>query len=457
MRKTIKHFNTHKTLKITFILPAIGKKPNEKYIRTWKMAPLTVSMLKALTPKEFDTEFFDDRIEDINFETATDLIAISIETYTAKRSYTIADEFRKRGKTIVFGGFHATLFPDEVKQHADSIVTGNAEKVWAQLLDDFKNNKLQPVYHGGLSFSNLIQDYSIFEGKKYLPLSLVETGRGCPHNCEFCAITAFYNCKYQADSIERVIAEIKNAKHKHFFFVDDNLTANPKFAIELFKAIKPFKIKWAGQGTLAMAKNKELLKVMKESGCFLMLIGFESLDEKNLKQMSKEWRTKIGEQDELVQAIHKAGINIYATFVFGFDNDTQQSVETALKFAMKHRFFLAAFNHLLPFPGTRLYKRLQNDKCLIEDNWWLSENYTYGNIVFRPKLISAHDLSIACYEARLRFFSVASVIKRGLALFKRKTPLIVFLQYWLQSYVFRKEVSQKMGLPMGKNLDEQKR
>lgn len=441
-------------MKITFILPAIGKKKNKKYIGTWKMEPLSIAVLNSLTPEEHKTELFDDRIEDINYETETDIVAISVETYTAKRSYLIAEKFKKRNITVVMGGYHTTLFPDEVLEHCDSIVIGNAENVWVKLLEDYQNGKLKDKYYGEVSFSDKIPDRSIFKGKKYLPLTLIETGRGCNHKCEFCAITAYYNAKYSYKKIEKIIEEIKTAKNQFIFFVDDNISANQEFAIKLFKEIAKLKIQWAGQATLGIANNPELLYWMKKSGCAVILIGFESLDDKNLKQMSKEWSAKLGKQEGLVKKIHKAGISIYATFVFGFDNDTEQSISSALNFSKKSSFFMTAFNHLLPFPGTALYERFENENKFIKKEWWLDKDYSYGQISFSPEKISPEKLSYECLVARKKFFSFLSIFKRGIVLLSRKPSLLIYINFWIQNFVLSREVSEKFGLPIGDRLDE---
>ena len=400
-------------MKITFILPAIGKKRGKKYIGTWKMEPLTIAVLKALTPSDVETEFIDDRIELPDYDTQTDLVCITVETYTAKRSYRIAARFRKRGIPVVMG----------------------------------------KRYAGGIGTYKVKPDKSIFTGKKYLPVSLVETGRGCNHNCEFCSISRFYDSHYHARSHALIEEDITASPYKYFFLVDDNLVANRKNAIELFKRIEPLHIKWAGQGTLSMAKDPELLKAMKKSGCEIILIGFESLDKENLRQMNKSFNYALGERDELVKRVHDAGIGIYATFVFGYDNDDEGTVAQALEFSKKHNFYTAAFNHLLPFPNTRLYDRLRDEGRLLYDKWWLADGYNYGELSFVPKKISPEQLSEACRDARKEFSSFGTVMSRGFASLGRTSPLLWGL-FWGMNLRIGGEVDQKMNVPIGENLDE---
>lgn len=440
-------------MKITFILPAIGKKPGQKYIGTWKMEPLTIAVLKALTPSDIETELFDDRLELIDYNTQTDLVCISVETYTAKRSYTIAVKFRERGIPVVMGGYHATLCPEEVALYCESVVVANAETVWQKLIFDLRNGALQKYYYGETAEYNIRPDKSIFSGKKYLPVNLVETGRGCCHSCEFCAISKFYCSKYFAREHSLIIDDIQASKYKYHFLVDDNLMADRKNAMSLFEEITPQKIKWAGQGTLSMAKDPELLKAMKKSGCEIILIGFESLNKANLQQMNKSFNYALGERDELVKRVHDAGIGIYATFVFGYDNDDESTINDAVEFAKKHNFYTAAFNHLLPFPNTALYERLKEDKRLIYDKWWLAEGYNYGEVAFNPKLLTAEKLSSLCRDARKEFSSPKTVLNRGFASLGRTSPLMWSL-FWAMNLRLGDEIDQKMNVPIGENLDE---
>lgn len=440
-------------MKVIFILPAIGKKSGEKYIGTWKMEPLTIAVLKSLTPDNIETVLYDDRIELIDYNQKADIVFITVETYTALRSYNIAEKFRQNGSVIIMGGYHTTLIPEEVSLYADSIITGNAENMWEQVLKDYAENKLKKIYEGGIAYTHKLPDKSIFQGKKYLPVSLVETGRGCFNTCNFCAIAGYYKHKYYIRNHDDIIKDIKMNKHKYFFMVDDNLVADKENALALFKKIEPLKIKWAGQGTLNMAYDEELLKAMKKSGCEIILIGFESLNNDNLKQMNKHINILEQERDELVRRIHKAGIGIYATFIFGYDNDDENTVKEALEFAKKHNFYTAAFNHLLPFPGTKLYEQLQKENRLLYDKWWLDENYHYGELSFKPKKISPEKLSKACRDARKEFSSFKTVLKRGWQAMRQTSPALWML-FWIMNLNIGSEVDKKMNVPIGKNLDE---
>lgn len=438
-------------MKVTFIMPSIGRKnENQKYVRTWQMEPLPIGALSALTPANVEKEFFDDRFNEVDYSTRTDLVAITVETYTARRAYEIARRFRDRGIKVIMGGFHPTLFPDEVMQYADSIVIGEAEDIWAGILKDAEEGTLQKMYKAEKrpSLEKRFPDRQIFKGRNYLNVGLVETGRGCPFNCDFCTVCKFFQNTYTPRPVEDVVAEIKRHPYKYYFFVDDNIASDPEHAKKLFRALIPLKIKWLSQGSINMSKDPEMLDLMKKSGCLGVLIGFESLDEATLKNMKKGVNIDI-DLDEAIRKIHAQGIRIYATFVFGYDNQEIGVFKQTYDFAMKHRFFITAFNHLVPFPGSQLYNRLKEEGRLVADNYWLDHNYTFGDVIFRPKNFGTEELTELCYQHRKKFYTVKSIFHRlfsGPNFNSFEDPFA----YLLVNVLSRIDVSKRQGLPMGK-------
>ena len=443
-------------MKITFILPAIGKKPGQTYLKSWLMEPLTIAVLSAMLPNTCEREFFDDRIERINYDTPTDAVFITVETYTAKRAYHIAAEFRKRGKRVVMGGYHVTLCPEEAALHADAIVVGNADRLMGELVGDLEGNTLKPRYDGGACIAYQRPDRRIYEAKmkKYLPVSLVETGRGCYHNCEFCSIAGYYHSHYLHRPVADIIAEIRSCRHKVFFFVDDSIFSDRAFAKELFEELTKLKIIWTTQVTLDVARDEEMLRLMKESGCKMVLIGFESIESDNLRQMNKGWTERLGERDTLIRRIHDAGISIYASFVFGFDSDTEDTFKATLEFCRRHQFFIVAFNHLLIFPSTKTYESFKADGRLNSECWWLEEGYTFGTVTFTPKHMTPEDLRRFCKEYKRQFFRFGSIFKRGRTMFSRSHSFMINFAYWFTNILFHFELDKRSGIPIGENLEE---
>jgi radical SAM superfamily enzyme YgiQ (UPF0313 family) len=443
-------------MKILFVLPGIGKKTGERYLKSWLMEPLTVAVLKRLTPASHETAFFDDRVEAIDYGADCDVVAIMLETYTAKRAYEIAGRFRARGKIIVCGGYHATLCPGDVAPHADIVLTGSAESIWADMLEDIRRGCHMSVYRGGAPLDYGLPDRSIYAGKmkKYLPISLVEIGRGCRRRCEFCSIAAYYGGRYWHRRIEDIVSEIKICRHKLFFLVDDSIFSDREFANGLFLEIAKLKITWTTQITLDIARDDELLALMRKSGCALVLIGFESISAGNLKQMNKAWSERLGERDEIVDRIHRAGISIYASFVFGFDEDCERTFADVLAFSMRHKFFAAAFNHLLTFPNTETYGRFEREGRLLSSRWWLEDDYRYGAISFQPARMAPGELSFLCGANKRKFYAFRSILRRVPALWARTKNLKLHFAYWFVNTLFHFEVDKRLGIPLGKNLDE---
>lgn len=439
-------------MKLTLVHPCIGRKVGQRYIRTWQMEPLPPATLAALTPRDqWEVAFFDDRMEKIDFDAPTDLVAISVETYTARRAYQIASEYRKRGVPVVMGGFHATLRTQEVLRYAEAVVVGEAETIWPRVLADFKAGNLQRLYRaeGRPSLKGVRPDRRIFEGKRYLPIGLVEAGRGCHLKCDFCAIQAFFNSTQTRRPTEDILAEIRELKgtKKLFFFVDDNITSNMAQAKEFFRALIPEKVKWVSQASINAAHDDEFLALIKESGCQGLLIGFESLDPENLKDMNKGFNTMKGGFEAALANLRRHGIRLYPTFIFGYDHDTEESFARTVAFAKKHAFYIAAFNHLTPFPGTPLYERLEKEGKLRYAEWWLDPGYRYNTVPFRPAKLRPEQVQQGCVDARASFYSWGSILRRSLDPVNRQKGM--FLPFFTINAMFRAEVRERDGYPLG--------
>lgn len=438
--------------RLTLVHPCIGRKAGQRYIRTWQMEPLPPATLAALTPRdEWDVSFYDDRMERVDFDAAADLVAISVETYTARRAYQIASEYRRRGVPVVMGGFHATLRTQEVMRYAEAVVVGEAETLWRGVLDDFRAGRMKRLYRaeGRPSLKGVRPDRSIFQGKRYLPIGLVEAGRGCHLKCDFCAIQSFFGSTQTRRPTDDIIQEIRELKgtRKLFFFVDDNITSNMAQAKEFFRALVPEKIKWVSQASINAAHDDEFLALVKESGCQGLLIGFESLDPDNLKDMNKGFNTMKGGFETALANLRRHGIRLYPTFIFGYDHDTPESFARTVAFAKRHAFYIAAFNHLTPFPGTPLYERLEKEGKLRYKEWWLDPEYRYNTVPFRPAKLGPEEVQQGCVDARASFYSWPSILRRSLDAVNRQKGM--FLPFFTINAMFRAEVRERDGYPLG--------
>jgi radical SAM superfamily enzyme YgiQ (UPF0313 family) len=405
-------------MRVTLIHPCIGRKAGDRsYIRTWQMEPLPAATLAGLTPPDVEVKFYDDRMELIPFEEATDLVAISVETYTARRAYQIASEYRRRGVPVVMGGFHASLCPDEVARYAEAVVVGEAELLWPQVLDDARHGTLRKFYRaeGRVELRGLRPQRGIFAGKRYLKVGLVEAGRGCHFKCDFCAVQTVFKATQTRRPADDILAELRaiQATRKLIFFVDDNITSNLAQAKEFFRALIPLKIRWVSQASITVAHDEEFLELLVRSGCMGVLIGFESLNPANLVAMNKTFNSARGGFEVALANLRRHRIRVYGTFVFGYDGDTPESFGPTVEFAQRHGFYIAAFNHLTPFPGTPLYARLKAEGRLLYEAWWLDERYGYNQIPFTPRGMSPEALREACLAARREFYSWSSIARRG--------------------------------------------
>ena len=440
-------------MRLTLVHPCVGRRRGQPYIRTWQMEPLAPATLAGLTPRDGDTSirFYDDRTEAIPFDEPADLVALSVETYTAKRSYQIASEYRRRGVPVVMGGFHPTLVPDEASEFAESIIIGEAEGLWPTVIEDFRAGRLQRVYRQSRrpSLSGLRPDRSIFEGKRYLPVGLVEAGRGCHFRCEFCAVQSYFANTQTRRPTDEIIDEIKRIKRPLLFFVDDNITSNMDQAKEFFRALIPLKVKWVSQASINAAHDEEFLKLIKASGCQGLLIGFESLNPENLKRMRKSFNTMRGGYERALENLKRHEIPLYVTFILGYDEDHGDTLQETLAFAERHRFYIVAFNHLTPFPGTPLYDRLEREGRLLYDRWWLDPAYRYGMVPFAPRGMTAEDVKQRCIEARQQFYSLRSILKRSANFSVNSRNLFMWSHFFSINLLFRSEVLQRKDFPLG--------
>ncbi|MCP3892006.1 MAG: B12-binding domain-containing radical SAM protein [Desulfobulbaceae bacterium] len=433
-------------MKITFIRPNLSDRRSAD-----AMEPLVFAILARLTPADIDITFYDERVEPLDLRDTPDLVALTVETYTARRAYQISTSYKERGVPVVMGGYHPSLLPEEAAKFADALIIGDAEELWPQLIADFRKGNLQKVYRNENppAIENVLGDYSLFKGKRYGKIKPVYAGRGCKYACDFCSINAFYGNSVRQRPLNDVIAEVESFKSKLFFLIDDNLFVDLQRTTALLNALIPLKIHWVCQTSIEIAQNKELMDLLARSGCIAATIGFESLNRENLKQMNKASNLHQHDYTSTIQQFYDRGIMIYGTFVFGYDHDTRDSFEPVVDFAIESKFCLANFNPLLPTPGTRLYKRLESAGRLLYKQWWLDHNYRYGSATFKPALMSPDDLTNGCFQARKDFNSYSSIFSRTFRLKANSGSVRNIACCLIANFINKKEVMVKQNSCLG--------
>ena len=442
-------------MKLTLIKPNIGRREHGLYVDEGRMEPLQLGILAALTPEDIEVVMYDDRMEEIPYDEPTDVVAITVETFTARRAYEISKEFRDRGVPVVMGGMHAMLLPEELEQHCDAVIVGDAEPVWETVMEDCRKGTLKKRYEvvqPTCPQMNVITRRDIFEGKGYLPITLLQFSRGCSHKCNFCASSVYFKAHHYCRPVEDVVKEIKAQKRKLLFFVDDNIVCNHEKAKELFRALIPLKVRWVSQGSMDMLKDKELMQLMVKSGCLGLVIGFESISPDCISEMNKYTNQKSSGSmyEQEIKELRKWGLQTWAAFTVGHDGDTVESIRATCDFAIKNKFTFAAFNILMPYPNTPLYEKLEREGRLLYDGkWWLHEEYRFNYCSILPKNMTPEELTEVSFECRSRFNSWKSIVKRALEPRTNLRTPYRFITYLIYNPLFRKEVFKKQGLKFG--------
>ncbi|MEK6714216.1 MAG: radical SAM protein [Nitrospirota bacterium] len=359
---------------------------------------LAIPTLISLTPPGHEIRVFDENIEDIDYNWGAVLVGISVRTMFATRAYEIADNFRKRGVKTVLGGIHPSFCPEEALEHSDSVVVGEAEGIWPELLEDARNNRLRKIYQAD-SYASLTSSSgavrSLMSQKRYFA-DIVQTTKGCPYTCEFCSVYAFDGQKIRNKPIDIVLREIRDIQcagtqlnKKSIFFADDNIIANKKYAIELFRALQPYRLNWSCQASINISKEDDLLRLMKDSGCGSILIGLESVSSQNLTRMNKRLNLRFNYLDA-IQKIQSYGILVHGSFILGSDFDDLSAFDELIHFIKEAKLLMPLINILTPFPGTELHKRLDAEGRILHKEW---SKYDARHVVFKPALMSPEELA----------------------------------------------------------------
>ncbi len=434
-----------KNVRIQLISPAgeIHRNRSGIFKTSLRYAPLTLTTLAALVPPELSAEITiqDEGVQPLDLDFDADVVGISAITGTAPRAYQLADQLRARGQTVVLGGVHPTLLPEEASRHADSVVVGYAEQSWPQLLRDAAARRLQPRYTaapgrgpyglepggpqpgspqpggpqpGGRAAAGReliglpMARRDLLHKRRYATINSIEATRGCPHKCDFCVVPTAWRNTYLHRPVAEVIAELKTFEGRNALFIDLSPMEDVHYAKALYRAMIPLRMRWVGLSTTRVAQDAELLDLVARSGCKGLLIGFESISQTTLNQTRKQFHDA-GDYAQVVRRLHDKGIGIQGCFVFGFDNDDTEVFQRTVEFVDRTKIDLPRYAVATPFPGTPLYRQLAAEGRLLHRDWSL---YDVEHVVFRPRRMSVEQLQEGLYWSWRQSYGWPSLARR---------------------------------------------
>jgi radical SAM superfamily enzyme YgiQ (UPF0313 family) len=411
-------------MKIKLIAPQLRR---EDAISTpFKLQRVNLPLLAALTPPGHEIEIVEEAFAPDDINQHVDLVGITVMSELAQRAYQIGDTYRQKGVKVVMGGIHPSVLPEEALNHADAVVVGEAEGVWPQLVADAASGSMQRIYRAckltdlkGLPKPRReLLTGSRYKG--YIPVPIgVETSRGCPYDCEFCCIGSTLGRQYRVRPVQEMIAELEAIDSPHLFFVDDALGLDRNYAKKLFTEMIPLRRQWLAQGTVSLAEDLELLALMKRAGCLGLLIGFESVQKGAQDEVNKIKNLRI-DFYEAMRRFHNEGFGILGCFVFGSDYENKDVFEQTLEFIMRSHMDVVQLRVLTPYPGTRLYQRLDSEGRLFSRNWWLY-GYPPDTLLYQPKGMTADELINGFIRLNRQAYSFGAMTKRffGMSPWKR--------------------------------------
>ena len=419
--------------KILFISPARHRLPDEEFV--FKMGFLNLPYLAAVTSPDYEVAIIDEQYEAIVFSQDIWLAAISAQTPVAPRAYEVADQFRKLGVTVVMGGPHASTLTEEALNHVDSVIIGEGEFIWPKVLSDLENGELKPLYDGGItnSLEGLARPRrDLLQNRFYIPLTMIETTRGCPHQCDFCGVSRFFGHRYRKRPLEDVEAELRELFQSGFrhvtsrflarlgldlpyflerrlvYFIDSNFAADINYTRELMAVLKGLDVLWWCHTTVDIAWDDDFLGLMAESGCIAVNIGFESLSEENLRAMRKSF-AGVSQYSEAISRIHSHGIGIMGTFVAGFDGEDTSIFDRIYQFIFENRLDWALVFIHTPYPGTSFFEDMEHKGRLLTTDW---EKYDTLNCVFAPIGMTVEEMEKGLKHTWKKIFSLRSIFHR---------------------------------------------
>ena len=400
-------------MRVKMILPALTEatSPLFRPIKYSLFPPLGLATLAAYMPDD-EVSICDEHVERLSMNDEPDLVVIQVYITSARRSYEIADEYRRRGAYVVLGGLHVTSLPDEAQAHADTVFLGPGEDTWPQFLADYKAGAPLPRYRSVQRTLAGVPPIrrDLIKRHRYLVPNSIVVSRGCPHVCDFCYKVAFFNGgkQFYTQTVDAALAEIQRLPGRHLYFLDDHLFGNPRFAEALFDGMRGMGRVWQAAGTVkSVLEQPRVLEKAVECGLRSLFVGFETVNGANLAEQRKY--QNIGrDYAAAIRRLHDLGVMVNGSFVFGMDHDGPDVFERTTDWAIEQGIETATFHILTPYPDTELYKRMENSNRILHRNW---ELYDTRHVVFAPEQIAPAALERGYWRAYHDFYRWGSIWK----------------------------------------------
>ena len=398
-----------------------------------RIPQLTLPVIAALTPPEHDVVMIEEEFESLRHDDPWDVVGITAMTATAPRAYELASIFGRNGAKVILGGIHPSVMPDEAAQFADAVVVGEAEGVWQRILKDIQLNQLKKRYdnpHPDITESPLPlrPKNRSFLGVRFFVIPIMAS-RGCPHDCEFCCVHRVYGRRQRHLPIEHIVEDVRKTGARRVMFLDDNIGGVRSYALQLFAALEPLKVRWYAQASTRFILDDELFDQAVRSGLEALFVGVESIEPESRKTMRKSLPS-IELCEKAIRRCRSAGVVFHASLIFGRDEDTPHVFDRTLEFLIHHSVPSISPCILTPYPGTPVFDRLMREGRILHINW---SYYDHTTVCYQPKNMEPEELAEKYLEFRNRFLSCSSIIQRGYAQL-RVAPIV----YLCSNLAYRK-------------------